>query len=241
MSVESNWLDTILEEFGAYRDPSAIPAASDEWFPEWVMRIDRELARRLFPVRMAKGEKPTPEKVGQLLGQTYAYIGWIIDCLRRENSALRDRFDRGARELLEEDYEKGLEGSVRQMFDFQLVHAQVLFRHVLNRSLMLARARPFMEAAAFFDGFAKAVHRRANDESLWEEKYSTTAAYYVLRRDWEFVETFKNVSDLHIYLQHKLGRNAAGDLERTRSLAKRLKLKLAQRGRPSKNWAKVGA
>jgi hypothetical protein len=121
------------------------------------------------------------------------------------------------------------------------VHAQVLFRHVLNRSLMLATARPFMEAAGFFDGFARAVHRRANDESLWEEKYSTTAAYYVLRRDWEFVETFKNVSDLHIYLQHKLGRNAAGDLERTRSLAKRLKLKLAQRGRPSKNWAKVGA
>ena len=175
---------------------------------------------------------------GQLLGQHYAYIGWMIDCLRRENTALRDRFQRDVKMSLEEDYEKNLATSVRQMVDFQLVHAEALFRHVLNRALMLVTARPFMEAAAFFDGFASSIQKRANDESLWQDKYSTTSAYYVLRRDFEFVQTFKNVSDLHVYLQHKLGINAAGDLERTRSLAKRLRLKLAERGAPSKNWAK---
>jgi hypothetical protein len=159
--------------------------------------------------------------------------------LRRPKTALRDRFDRSTKEFLEQDYEESFAAEIRGKIDADLVFAQCSYRHVLNRSFLLATARPFNEAAEFFDGFAQAVHKRASDESLWEEKYGTTAVFYVLRRDWEFVESFKNVSDLHTFLQFKLGKNAAGDLERTRSLAKRLKLKLAPRGRPSKNWVKV--
>lgn len=238
MSVHADWLQLILNEFGEYSDAGEI-ADDGADVPAFVKTIDRELARRLFPVRIIKGEKATPAKVGQLLGQTYSYIGWTIDCLRRPNTALRDRFDRATREFLEDDYEASFASAIRNNVDQDLVLAQCAFRHVLNRALTLATARPFREAAEFFDGFSRAVLRRANDESLWEQKYSTTAAYYVLRRDWEFVTSFKTVSDLHIFLQHKLGVNAAGDLERTRSLAKRLKLKLAPRGRPSKNWGRV--
>jgi hypothetical protein len=239
MSVGVQWLNDILREFGEYADAGEVVEEPGVNLPGWVRTIDRELTRRLFPVRIRKGEKPTPRKIGQLLGQTYANIGWILDCLRRPETALRDRFERSTKEFLEQDYEESFAANIRDKFDADLVHVQCAYRHVLNRSLLLATARPFNEAAEFFDGFAQAVHKRASDDSLWEEKYSTTAAYYVLRRDWEFVESFKNVSDLHTFLQFKLGRNAAGDLERTRSLAKRLKLKLAPPGRPSKNWVKV--
>jgi hypothetical protein len=239
MSVGADWLGDILREFGDYADAGEVADEPGVYVPGWVKTIDRELTRRLFPVRIRKGEKATPRKVGQLLGQTYASIGWMLDCLRRPNTALRDRFERSTKEFLEQDYEESFAATIRGKVDADLMYAQCAYRHVLNRSLLLATARPFNEAAEFFDGFAQAVHKRASDESLWEEKYSTTAAYYVLRRDWEFVESFKNVSDLHTFLQHKLGRNAAGDLDRTRSLAKRLKLKLAPRGRPSKKWVKI--
>ena len=125
------------------------------------------------------------------------------------------------------------------MMDQGYVFALVKFQHVLKRAIGLAVERPFMEAAQFFEGFNATISRRAKDSSVWTDRYSTAGAYYVLRRDWEQVEGFANVSDLHIFLQLRLGKGAAGDLDRTRSLAKRLKLKLAPRGRPSRKWVKV--
>jgi hypothetical protein len=213
--------------------------ASGEEVPPWVGRIDEELTRRNFPIQVKRGVALVPRKAGQLIGQTYAYFGWILECLRRENSALRDKFRKGAQEWLDEDYDVEVERSIRTFLDADVVRASLRFRIALQQVFFVVVERPFSEVAEFFDGFASAISRRAKDDTFWDESYSTSAAYYVLRRDWQFVESFKNVSDLHIYLQHKLGRNAAGDLDRTRSLAKRLKLKLAPRGRPSKNWVKV--
>jgi hypothetical protein len=213
--------------------------ASNEHIPKWVARIDAELERRNFPIAIRPGDILTPRKVGQVVGQTYAYFGWLLDCLRRENSALSDRFHRETEQSLEADYDADIEASMRTFIDSDLVRASLRYRVALYQIFGMATGRPFTEAAAFFDGFSGMIAKRAKDETIWDESYSTSAAYYALRRDWQFVETFKNVSDLHTYLQHKLGRNAAGDLDRTRSLAKRLKLRLAPRGRPSKNWVKV--
>src|SRR5437764_3071964 len=70
--------------------------ASLESVPDWVERIDKELERRNFPISLEDDEEASPRKAGQLIGQTYAYYGWILDCLRRENSALSDRLRRSA-------------------------------------------------------------------------------------------------------------------------------------------------
>src|SRR6266404_1309225 len=91
--------------------------ASLEAVPEWVQRIDEELERRNFPVRIEKGERLTPRKLGQLLGQSFAYFGWLLDCLRRENSALSDRFHQSAREFFESDYDADVESSMRTFMD----------------------------------------------------------------------------------------------------------------------------
>ena len=237
MNLWNDWLALILSDLEQsqrerFEDPSTGTMQA------WVTKIDAALEKMLFPVMLAEGEKVTPRKVGALLGQTYAYYGWIIDCMRKPNSALAARFQKGVEDFLEDDYEADFAAEITTMADQGYVFALVKFQHVLKRALSLVVERPFMEAAEFFEGFTGAVLRRSRDASIWTDKFSTASAYYVLRRQWEFIESFRNVSDLHIFLQHKLGRGAAGDLDRTRSLAKRLRLRLAPRGRPSKKWAK---
>lgn len=238
MHLWDNWLDLIFDDLEnerkrQHRDPSNVS------LPAWVRRIDAQLERMLLPVRRKAGERLTAKRVGELLGQTYAYYGWILDSLRRPQSALSDRFKKGVREFLEEDYEPMFEDFMRTTADEGVVFHWIAFQHVVKRALCLAVERPLMEAAEFVEGFSAAVARRAGDRSIWTDKFTTAATYYVLRRDWEFVVTFRNLSDLHIYLQIKLGRGAAGDLDRIRTLAKRLGLKLAPRGRPSKKWVRV--
>jgi hypothetical protein len=238
MNLWNDWLSLILSDLEQSQRERFVDPSTGE-VPAWVTKIDAELEKMLFPVRLAEDEKPTPKKVGALLGQTYAYYGWILDCMRKPSSALSTRFAKGVEEFLEEDFSADFAAEITTMADQGYVFALVKFQHVLKRALGLVVERPFMEAADFFDGFTGAVLRRSRDSSIWTDKFSTASAYYVLRRQWEFVETFRNVSDLHIFLQHKLGRGAAGDLDRTRSLAKRLQLRLAPRGRPSKKWVKV--
>jgi len=76
MNLWDDWLALILSDLEQshmkrFEDPSTRP------LPAWVEKIDAELDKRLFPVRLADGEKPTPKKIGALLGQTYGYFGWI--------------------------------------------------------------------------------------------------------------------------------------------------------------------
>src|SRR5438132_438910 len=79
--------------------------ASGESVPSWVERIDEELERRNFPVRVEPGDEVDPRKAGQLIGQRYAYYGWILDCLRRPNGALIDKFRKDLQETAGDIYD----------------------------------------------------------------------------------------------------------------------------------------
>lgn len=48
--------------------------------PEWVQRVEREVARTLLPAaKLRDGEDLTPKRLGALLGHQCAYAVWLTE------------------------------------------------------------------------------------------------------------------------------------------------------------------
>ena len=121
MNLWDDWRLLVLSDLEYSQRERFRGPSSGEKFPVWVQKIDLALDKMLFPVRLGDGEKPTARKVGEFLGQTYAYFGWAIDCMRQSRGALVDRFKKSVKEFLEDDYSADFESEMRTLADQALV------------------------------------------------------------------------------------------------------------------------
>ncbi len=118
MSLAKKWLELIASDLEDFESFKRAGYHADPRTPGWVLRIDGKLNRAVFPDALKKDERLTPEMIGRILGQSYAYFGWILDCLRRNSAAFSDRFRRGLQDFFEEDYEESLDEEMRGQADF---------------------------------------------------------------------------------------------------------------------------
>jgi hypothetical protein len=223
-------------------NPVVEPYVNFDKQPAWLRNVERELSRQGLHLGPKKEiASITAQEAGKLLGQicanNYAIEGHLRGAAEKNNKtkveqALLKKIKEGkdapaaasalhkkhVSEALTEEYEKfktSMLKKVREAFDEALTQPK------------------YSEAAEFFLGFSKGLAKPGVKDGKLAFATDATQIYTEMFYHWQEVDRLNNVTELYDWLS-KRGVPNLGDIDRLRTICKRIKYAPGKRGRPTK-------
>ena len=233
---QRQWIREVLGKFGELQKFQPEPFKRDLKWPEWVANLLLILLRMSHPgVKVKNTKKWKAKHLGRLLGRHYA-----VEHLGSGEVPLSLQvIQEGERAL------PWMEKEVRSRwpsFDFkkfQQEHEQQTkvwrpkLREFMQQTLSSACERPYVEAAAFFEAFGKAIVMKP-DELLTERKMSVSDKICMLMFvRWQEIERLHSVAELQrVLVKAFKPHGIVIRYKRVEKLCQRIKLKFRGPGRP---------
>ena len=128
---------------------------------------------------------------------------------------------------------------VKRCFEPMLVVMQTGLLPAIEATVNRAHKRPLKEKRKFMRGYALGLQNKPFDETgALSVGTQATAIYLLLASQWKFVQGLRNVSEVHKWLEHMLGKTLIGDvngLKRIEKICQRMSLRLGPPGRPARS------
>lgn len=210
----------------------------DDGTPDWVKRVEREVASALFPVaKDIELDGFTPRRMGLLLGQNCANAVWLMEWFAEKRREEEARTTTGGGNPASGE-SPVLDGRLQAQADRDVMLIVTKWypgmRRLAKLSLCSAVDRTYEEMSEFLLGFADGFGRKPGRMGFSEFGSSALEIYVLLLMTWKLVTRFGSVRELHAFLVKVLGSHRTGDLKRLEKICQRMGLSYRKPGRPRK-------
>jgi hypothetical protein len=229
----------------AFSNPKLDPYLNVDKYPKWVVNIMTELSRQglhLTPVRSMKAI--TPRNLGMNLGQKCANLYAIFGPIE---AVLDDPEKIKKATALLEHFEKNKENPVVAS-TLHAIHVagelvtelaqgvDEFYKTVHNAFKEALEQANYAEAVQFFQGFAQGISSPGIKHGKLAQSTEATTIYQKVFFHWQEIEQLQNVTALYDFLlKVGISKPLLGDIDRLRTLCKRIEYAPGKRGRPSKS------
>lgn len=244
--LNSSWRERVFETTDLnFSNPKLDPYLNVDKYPQWVVNIMTELSRQglhLTPLRSMK--TVTPRKLGMNLGQKcanyYAIFGpleGVLDDPEKVKNATTwlERFEKNKENPTVASTLHAIEITAEMVEE--LANESVEFYKIVHNAFKEALEQSnYAEAVQFFQGFAQGISSPGIKQGRLAHATEATTIYQKMFFHWQEIEKLQNVTALYEFLL-KLGipKPVLGDIERLRTLCKRIEYASGKRGRPPKS------
>lgn len=220
------WMARLLEEFTKLEP--CIPKGfvpEDEECPEWVRRIELEIAAVIMPrVRVKQEARLTPQWVGALIGHQCAIVVWMLEWMvmraaveqqltpKRLTQEAKDKAKATA-SLITEKWYPGM-------------------RRLAKIALCSSVDQSYEDMTDFLSEFSKAFAGKPKTLVVGNIGNPTFEIYLFMVMYWRLVGGLKSVSELHSVLVRVFGAHRVGELKRIEKVCQRIGLHYRKPGRP---------
>jgi hypothetical protein len=242
---KGTWYERVFESSDlTYSNPELKPYLDPNEYPKWVVNIMAELSRQslhLSPVRSLANV--TPKKLGLNLGQKcanlYAISGQLNATIQNPDAVAKiaahiNQLDKNKEKPDVASTLHALEvtGSLIE----ELAKDGVEFEKIVHTAFKEALDQPnYAEAVQFFQGFAQGISSPGLKQGKLAQATDATPIYQKMFFHWQEVDRLHTVTELHDFLlKTGISKSRLGDIDRLRTLCKRIKYAPGKRGRPSK-------
>jgi hypothetical protein len=183
----SSWrgqIETMLAEIDGPRDPET--AADEAAKPRWVSKLESvatESAWAALPMNRAWSEA---KRLGCAVGREFVTRRWLVEQFNNGASLELENTIRESARDLEADLGPDLGEEMLEQLRANL-RDDPERNTALARILETAFLASVEGAADFFEGFASAVRKRADDDAVWAAICLRTSIYAVLQNNWQVV------------------------------------------------------
>lgn len=242
---ERTWYERVFETTDLnFSNPKLDQHLNVEKYPQWVVNVMTELSRQglhLSPLRTLASI--TPRKLGMNLGQKYANFYSVFGQVNKvlENP---EALEKGAKyvEHLEKNKENPVVASTLHAVQLagsliqELANEAGEFEKIVHNAFKEALEQPdYGEAVQFFQGFAQGIASPGLLPGRLAQSTDATPIYYKMFFHWQEIDQLHNVPELYDFLlKVGISKSMLGDIDRLRTLCKRIGYAPGKRGRPPK-------
>jgi hypothetical protein len=223
----TEWLKRLAVELEKTQQFFPTVILPDAEYPEWVRRVEGEVAGVLLPVAKVKQvDALTPKQMGALLGHSCAMAVWTLEWLF-------EKVDEAEVEAQNSTDERELEAEeIPDKLRFDKWYVQM--RRVAKIALCLSVDQTYEDMSEFLVGYSNAFVRKPKTFKIGEMGSTSFEIYIFLLLFWRFVNQLKSVSQLHQVLVKIFSAHRVGDLKRIEKICQRIGLHYRKPGRPKK-------
>jgi hypothetical protein len=225
-------------------EPTLDPYLNFEKYPVWFLNVTSELQRQALHLSpMRDTAVMTPEKAGKFWGQNCANNYVIQDHQRAGTENGRKlEIEKVLLSKLNEDKEKeaassalhkkSVSESIIREFEKNRESTQESVHKAFKDALSQSN---YSEAVEFFRGFAKGLSKPGIKAGTLALATDATPIYFEMFYNWQEVDQLGTVTELYDWLLKRgFTKETLGDIDRLRTLCKRIKYAPGKRGRPPK-------
>jgi hypothetical protein len=239
------WYERVFETSDlTFSNPELDPYLNVDQYPQWVLNMMAELTRQSLHLSPVRGMAAvTPRKLGMNLGQKcanfYAIANQVITGMENPQNVEKavayveqlenNKENPVAASLLHSMEVTGalIEDLGKEAEEFgKIVHNA--FKEALDQS-------DYAEAVQFFQGFAQGISSPGLKLGKLAQSTEATAIYQKMFFHWQEIDQLPTVTALHDFLlKVGISKIMLGDIDRLRTLCKRIGFAPGKRGRPPK-------
>ena len=243
--AERSWYERVFETTDlTSSNPKVEPYVNVDKYPEWVVNVMAELSRQslhLSPVKELA--RITPKRLGLNLGQKCANLYAISNQFQpaTENPKISANAELVLKQFQEQKENPAAASTLhaiqvtRDLLS-ELANEVEEFEKIVHNAFKEALDQSnHTEAVLFFQGFARGLASPGLLPGRLAQATDATPIYLKMFYHWQEVDRLPNVTTLHEYLlKVGISKSMLGDIDRLRTLCKRIKYAPGKRGRPSK-------
>jgi hypothetical protein len=245
---KQKWYERVFETTDlTFSNPELKPYLDVDQYPKRVVNVMVELSRQALHLSPVRGlVSITPKKLGMNLGQKCANLYAIGNQLQAGFAALENPQNEKNFIALFEHLEKQKEnpavaGGLHSMqvagsLLEELANGSDEFEKIVHNAFREALEQTdYAEAVQFFQGFAQGISSPGILPGQLAQATEATPIYQKMYFHWQEVDQLKTVTELHGFLL-KIGipKTVLGDIDRLKTLCKRIEYAPGKRGRPPK-------
>ena len=246
---KQKWYERVFETTDlTFSNPELKPFVDVDQYPQWVTNIMVELSRKCLHLSPLRGMAAiTPRKLGMNLGQKCANLYAIGNQVKAGITAMENPQNAEKAVALMEQLEKNKENPVAA----STLHAMEVtgslieemandadeFEKIVHSAFKEALEQPdYGEAVQFFQGFAQGISSPGLLPGRLAQSTDATLIYQKMFFHWQEIDQLRTVTELFDFLlKVGISKPMLGDIDRLRTLCKRIKYAPGKRGRPSKD------
>lgn len=242
---KQTWYERVFETTDLnFSNPKLDPYLNVDKYPEWVVLVMSELSRQGLHLSPLRGLAAiSPKKLGMNLGQKCANLYAIGNQFKAgfENPQNVEKVVAFI-EQLEKNKENPVVASTMQSMEIagslliELANGSDEFEKIVHNAFREALEQTnYVEAVQFFQGFAHGISSPGILPGRLAQSTDATPIYYKMFFHWQEVDRLHTVTELYDFLlKVGISKPMLGDIDRLRTLCKRIKYAPGKRGRPPK-------
>jgi hypothetical protein len=220
------WLNRLLEEFQKIEQFMPIRFLPEGDHPAWVLRLEQELAKVMFPVaRVRQGLEMTPAKVGAMLGHQCANAVQMIEFLNDPAIITKEK-------LRKIPLIKKIETTQMANHTLNIEKWYSAMRRLAKRALCSVVDQSYEDMCDFLKAFTEAFSKKPKDHTSVTLGSTNYDIYLFLMIYWQIVDQLGSVRKLHELLIKVFGPSRTGDQKRIEKMCQRLGKSFRKPGRP---------
>lgn len=243
---QPTWYQRVFETTDlTFTNPELNPYLNVDEYPQWVVNMMMEVSRQglhLSPIRSLVDI--TPRKLGLNLGQKCANLYALGNQMQTAMTACENpQYLEKAVAIIdqfENNKENPVVASTLHLIKVavplieEMVKGQEEFEKIVHGAFKEALDQTnYGEAVQFFQGFAQGISSPGILLGKLAQSTDATPIYHKMFLHWQEIDQLRTVTELYEFLlKVGISKPILGDIERLRTLCKRIKFAPGKKGRP---------